>query len=194
MKRISTLLAGLALSMLIPAYASAQSGYEVKGVIVDEIGPVVGATVMEPGTSTGTVSDLDGNFTLAVSSADATVEVSCIGYATQTFKASEMPATITLSEDNEFLDEVVVIGYGTVKKDDMTGSVTAIRTDEINRGAITSTQELLKGKVPGLHVIPGDGGPGSSSTIRIRGAASNPSQCSRTPHRQPSTVPERPTV
>ena len=61
MKRISTLLAGLALSMLIPAYASAQSGYEVKGVIVDEIGPVVGATVMEPGTSTGTVSDLDGH-------------------------------------------------------------------------------------------------------------------------------------
>ena len=172
MKRISTLLAGLALSMLIPAHVSAQSGYEVKGVIVDEIGPVVGATVMEPGTSTGTVSDLDGNFTLAVSSADATVEVSCIGYATQTFKASEMSATITLSEDNEFLDEVVVIGYGTVKKDDMTGSVTAIRADEINRGAITSTQELLKGKVPGLHVIPGDGGPGSSSTIRIRGAAS----------------------
>ena len=172
MKRISTLLAGLALSMLIPAHVSAQSGYEVKGVIVDEIGPVVGATVMEPGTSTGTVSDLDGNFTLAVSSADATVEVSCIGYATQTFKASEMPATITLSEDNEFLDEVVVIGYGTVKKDDMTGSITAIRADEINRGAITSTQELLKGKVPGLHVIPGDGGPGSSSTIRIRGAAS----------------------
>lgn len=79
MKRISTLLAGLALSMLIPAHVSAQSGYEVKGVIVDEIGPVVGATVMEPGTSTGTVSDLDGNFTLAVSSADATVEVSCIG-------------------------------------------------------------------------------------------------------------------
>ena len=172
MKRILTLLAGIALSMSIPAAAAAQNGYEVKGVIVDAIGPVVGATVMEPGTTVGTVSDLDGNYTLTVSSADATVEVSCIGYATRTFKASEMPATITLSEDTEFLDEVVVIGYGTVKKSDMTGSVTAIRADEINRGAITSTQDLLKGKVPGLHVIPGDGGPGSSSTIRIRGAAS----------------------
>ena len=172
MKRILTLLSGIAMFMSIPAGAAAQNGYEVKGVIVDAIGPVVGATVMEPGSSTGTVSDLDGNYALTVSSADATVEVSCIGYATQTFKASEMPATITLSEDNEFLDEVVVIGYGTVKKNDMTGSVTAIRADEINRGAITSTQDLLKGKVPGLHVIPGDGGPGSGSTIRIRGAAS----------------------
>ena len=172
MKRILTLLAAIVLSAGLSANASAQSGYEVKGVIVDEIGPVVGATVMEPGTTTGAVSDLDGNYTLTVSSADAMVEISCIGYATQTYKASEVPATVTLSEDNEFLDEVVVIGYGTVKKNDMTGSVTAIRADEINRGAITSTQELLKGKVPGLHVIPGDGGPGSSSTIRIRGAAS----------------------
>ena len=172
MKRILTLLAAIALSAGLSANASAQSGYEVKGVIVDEIGPVVGATVMEPGTTTGTVTDLDGNYTLTVSSADAMVEISCIGYATQTYKASEVPATVTLSEDNEFLDEVVVIGYGTVKKNDMTGSVTAIRADEINRGAITSTQDLLKGKVPGLHVIPGDGGPGSGSTIRIRGAAS----------------------
>ena len=145
MKRILTLLAAIALSAGLSANASAQSGYEVKGVIVDEIGPVVGATVMEPGTTTGTVSDLDGNYTLTVSSADAMVEISCIGYATQTYKASEVPATVTLSEDNEFLDEVVVIGYGTVKKNDMTGSVTAIRADEINRGAITSTQELLKG-------------------------------------------------
>ncbi|MGN1210606.1 MAG: SusC/RagA family TonB-linked outer membrane protein [Candidatus Cryptobacteroides sp.] len=89
-----------------------------------------------------------------------------------TFKASEVPGVITLSEDSMFLEDVVVIGYGTVKKNDMTGSVTAIKTDEINRGAVVSTQDMLKGKVPGLLITPGDGGPGSGSTIRIRGAAS----------------------
>ena len=91
MKRILTLLAGIALSMSIPAGAAAQDGYEVKGVIVDAIGPVVGATVMESGTTTGTVSDLDGNYALTVSSADATVEVSCIGYATQTLHRLRHP-------------------------------------------------------------------------------------------------------
>ncbi|MBQ7772055.1 MAG: SusC/RagA family TonB-linked outer membrane protein, partial [Bacteroidales bacterium] len=120
------------------------------------------------GASTG----LDGDYVLTVSSADAVVEISCIGYASQTFVASQVPATVTLSEDTQFLDEVVVIGYGTVKKEDMTGSITAIKTEEINRGAVVNTQDMLKGKVAGLNVIPGDGGPGSKSKIRIRGAAS----------------------
>ena len=70
------------------------------------------------------------------------------------------------------IDDVVVIGYGTVKKNDMTGSVVAIKAEEFNRGAVVSTQDMLKGKVPGVHIIPGDGGPGSSATIRVRGAAS----------------------
>ena len=151
---------------------SAQSGYEVKGVVVDAVGPVIGATVIEQGTTNGTSTGLDGDYVLTVSSADAVVEISCIGYASQTFKASQVPATVTLSEDNQFLDEVVVIGYGTVKKEDMTGSVTAIKNEELNRGAVVNTQDMLKGKVPGLLITPGDGGPGSGSTIRIRGAAS----------------------
>ncbi len=124
------------------------------------MGPVIGATVMEQGTTNGTSTGLDGDYVLTVKSADAIVEISCIGYASQTFKASEVPATITLVEDAEFLDDVVVIGYGTVKKNDMTGSVTAIKTEELNRGAIVSTQDMLKGKVAGLQVIPGDGRPG----------------------------------
>ena len=150
----------------------AQSGYEVKGVVVDAVGPVIGATIIEQGTSNGTSTSLDGDYILTVSSADAVVEISCIGYASQTFTASQVPPTVTLTEDTQFLDEVVVIGYGTVKKEDMTGSITAIKADEINRGALVNTQDMLKGKVPGLHIIPGDGGPGSGSTIRIRGAAS----------------------
>ena len=79
--------------------ALAQNGYQVKGVVIDALGPVVGATVMEQGTTVGTSTGLDGDYILTVSSADATVEISCIGYASQTYKASELPATVTLSED-----------------------------------------------------------------------------------------------
>ena len=97
MKRILTFLAAIAASVAMSANVSAQSAYEVKGVIIDELGPVIGATVMESGTSTGTSTDLDGNFSLKVSSRDAVVEISCIGYNTVSYKASEMPATIVLT-------------------------------------------------------------------------------------------------
>ncbi len=172
MNRILSLFAGLMLLCIFTPPVSAQGGYEVKGVIQDQLGPVIGATIMEQGTSNGTSSSLDGDFTLSVSGPDAMVEISCIGYRTVTFKASGVPSVITLEEDTLFLDDVVVIGYGTVKKEDMTGSVVAIKSEELNRGAVVSTQDMLKGKVPGLQIIPGDGGPGSGSTIRIRGAAS----------------------
>ncbi len=173
MNRIMTLCASFLLSGILGGAAVfAQSGYEVKGVVVDAVGPIIGATVVEQGTTNGASTGLDGDYVLTVSSADAVVEISCIGYASQQFAANQLPAIITLSEDNEFLDEVVVIGYGTVKKEDMTGSITAIKNEELNRGAMVNTQDMLKGKVPGLHIIPGDGGPGSGSTIRIRGAAS----------------------
>ena len=139
---------------------------------MDETGPVIGATVVEVGTDNGTSTDLDGRFSLEVSSPESMVEISCIGYTPQIFKASQLPKTITLKEDSQYLDEVVVIGYGTVKKDDMTGSIAAIKADDLNRGAVVNTQDMLKGKVPGLLVTPGDGGPGSGSRIRIRGSAS----------------------
>ena len=169
MKRILTSLAAV-LAACVTVFA--QGGYQVKGVVVDAMGPVIGATVLEQGTTNGTSTGLDGDYTITVSGPNAVIEISCIGYATQTFTAKSVPATITLEEDTHFLDEVVVIGYGTVKKNDMTGSVTAIKTEEVNRGAIVSTQDMLKGKVAGLQVIPGDGRPGSGSTLRVRGAAS----------------------
>ena len=118
MRKIITLIAILLLGL---TQALAQ-GYKVRGVIEDETGPVIGATVMEAGTSNGVPTGLDGEFELIVSGADASVEVSCIGYASQTFKASAFPSRLILSEDQNFLSEVVVIGYGTVKKSDMTGS------------------------------------------------------------------------
>ena len=172
MNRIKTLCASFVLSCIMGVSVFAQGGYEVKGVVVDAIGPIIGATVIEQGTTNGASTGLDGDYVLTVSSADAVVEISCIGYASQSFVASQMPAVVTLGEDTQFLDEVVVIGYGTVKKEDMTGSITAIKSEELNRGAMVNTQDMLKGKVPGLLITPGDGGPGSGSTIRIRGAAS----------------------
>ena len=171
MKRILTAVFVL-LASLTGTSVFAQGGYQIKGVVVDAQGPVIGATVMEQGTTVGTVTGLDGDYVLTVSGADAVIEVSCIGYATQVFTASALPRTVELAEDAEFLDEVVVIGYGTVKKSDMTGSVVAIKSDEVNRGAITTPGQALVGKVSGLLVTPPSGQPGSSSTIRIRGAAS----------------------
>ncbi|MBR1576261.1 MAG: SusC/RagA family TonB-linked outer membrane protein [Bacteroidales bacterium] len=162
----------MAAILLLGTTLSAQNGYKVKGVVIDEMGPVIGATVMEQGTTVGTTTGLDGDYELTVSSADATVAISCIGYTTQTFQASAVPATVTLLTDAEFLDDVVVIGYGTVKKEDMTGSVVAVKADNINRGAITSPAQALVGKVSGLNIIPASGEPGAKSAIRIRGGSS----------------------
>ena len=172
MDRIRTILASVVLLCAAGTVLSAQDGYLVSGRVEDQAGPIVGATVVEQSTQNGTVTGLDGGFALKVTGPDAVVEVSCIGYVPQTFKASQLPKVVTLMEDAEFIDEVVVVGYGTVKKDDMTGSISAIKAEELNRGAVTNTQDLLKGKVPGLLVTPGDGGPGSGSRIRIRGSAS----------------------
>ncbi len=172
MDRLKILCAAVALICLGGTFASAQGGYEVRGVIQDEIGPVIGAAVIEQGTSNGTSTGLDGEYVLTVTGPSAPVEISCIGYASQVFEASRIPLVITLREDTQLLDEIVVIGYGTVKKDDMTGSISAIKAEDINRGAVVNTQDMLKGKVAGLLVTPGDGGPGSSSRIRIRGSAS----------------------
>ena len=154
------------------ASISAQGGYTLSGTVADESGPVAGAAVIEQGTSNGTSTGPEGDYTLTVSSPDAPVEFSCIGYVSVTYDASQVPPTVTLKEDTQYLDEVVVIGYGTAKKDDMTGSISAIKAEDLNRGAVVNTQDLLKGKVAGLLITPGDGGPGSGSRIRIRGSAS----------------------
>ena len=172
MKRIVTKLVGVMLLSLMATSVFAQGGYQVKGVVTDALGPVIGATVIEQGTSNGTVTGIDGDYVLNVSSANAIVEISCIGYTTLTFKASEVPSEVTLEEDSEFLDEVVVIGYGTVKKSDLTGSVSTVKADEINKGVITSPADLLRGKSAGVVVTAGSGMPGSGSTIRIRGGSS----------------------
>lgn len=112
----------------------------------------------------------DGNFLLNANKGDIII-ISFIGYRSQEAQAAAS-MNIILKDDTELLDEVVVIGYGSVKKDDLSGSVVAIKAEEMNKGAVTSPQELIMGKVPGLSVSQGDGAPGAGSTIRIRGGAS----------------------
>jgi len=176
MKRILTAVFVL-LASLTSTTVLAQGGYQVKGVVVDAMGPVIGAAVVQQGTTNGTSTGMDGDFVLNVPNGDVLIEISCIGYATQVFKASEVPGTITLSEDTHFLDEVVVIGYGTVKKSDLTGSVSTVKADEINKGVITSPADMLRGKSAGVVVTAGSGMPGSGATVRIRGGASLSADC-----------------
>ncbi|MBR5108457.1 MAG: TonB-dependent receptor [Bacteroidales bacterium] len=171
MKRILTAVFVL-LASLTSTTVLAQGGYQVKGVVVDALGPVIGAAVVQQGTTNGTSTGMDGDFVLNVPNGDVLIEISCIGYATQVFKASEVPSTITLAEDTHFLDEVVVIGYGTVKKSDLTGSVSTVKADEINKGVISSPADMLRGKSAGVVVTAGDGMPGSAATVRIRGGSS----------------------
>lgn len=172
MDRIRNLLMSLAVLSVGGITLQAQGGYGISGVVTDEYGPVIGAAVVELSTSNGTSTGMDGDFSLTVTGPSAMIEISCIGYVSQTFEAASVPSTVVLKADNEYLDEVVVIGYGTVKKDDMTGSISAIKAEDINRGAVVNPQDMLKGKVAGLLVTPGDGGPGSGARIRIRGSAS----------------------
>ena len=165
MKRIISLA-----TMFILGLTAFAQGYQVKGIVVDQLGPVFGATVLEQGTSNGVSTGLDGDYAFTVSGPEAIVEVSCIGYATQTFKASEVPATITLSDDTTFLDEVVVIGYGSQKKKEVTGSVASIKSEDFNAGVKTNPMGLLQGKVAGLNIIKTTSDPTSTGyNIQIRG-------------------------
>ena len=157
---------------ILSAGAFAQS-LTVNGHVKDATGePIIGATVrVGGGTEGGAVTDIDGNFTLNVNSG-ATLQVSYIGYETQEVTASKN-VVITLQEDaGQKLNEVVVIGYGRARKSDLTGSVTAIKPDEMNHGLVTSAQDALQGKIAGVNITTSGGEPGGGATIRIRGGSS----------------------
>lgn len=146
--------------------------FVIKGNVTDkEKLPIIGANIWVKGTTTGTITDLDGNFSIVISQKSSTLVIKYIGYKDVEVAASPN-MRIVLEEDTEILDEVVVIGYGSVKKSDLTGSVTAIKTDEFNKGLQTTAQSALIGKISGVNVVSSSGAPGSSSTIRIRSGAS----------------------
>jgi len=163
--RMLVLMLGLFLS--VGAFAQ----IDVKGHVKDAQGePVIGATVRVVGTQTATVTDFDGNFALKANQG-ADISVSYIGYQTQTVKAAPS-LEITLQEDANVLNDVVVIGYGAVKKSDLTGSVTALKPDSKNKGLVVNPQDMLAGKVAGVNITSNDGTPGGGAQIRVRGGSS----------------------
>ena len=160
---------GLILGLFLSVSAFAQ--IDVKGHVKDATGePIIGATVRVDGTQTATVSDFDGNFVLKANEG-ATITISYVGYQNATVKAAPN-LVVTLKDDAQVLENVVVIGYGRAKKSDLTGSVTAIKPDEMNHGLQTSAQDMLQGKIAGVNITNSGGEAGAGATIRIRGGSS----------------------
>ena len=160
---------GLLLGLFLSVSAFAQ--IDVKGHVKDATGePIIGATVRVDGTQAATVTDFDGNFVLKANQG-ADITITYIGYQPQTVKAAPTVEVI-LQDDAAVLNEVVVIGYGAVRKSDLTGSVTAMKPDTKNKGLVVNAQEMMQGKIAGVNVTSDGGSPGGSSTIRIRGGSS----------------------
>ena len=163
--RLMSLLIGLFLS--VGAFAQ----NDVKGIVKDASGePIIGANIRVIGQDGGAITDFDGNFTIKAAPG-AKIQVSYIGY-----KTVELPVSanmvVTLQDDTQLLTDVVVIGYGRAKKEDLTGSVTAIKPDEMSKGITSSASDMLVGKVAGVDVITAGGSPGAGAQIRIRGGSS----------------------
>ena len=147
-----------------------QDGKTVTGRVVDAQGEtIIGANIIEKGTSNGTITDFDGNFTLQVSD-DAVLRISYIGYLEQEVSTvGRNTINVTLVEDTKTLDELVVVGYSTQRKESLTGALQTIKGENLKDVTSPSVENLLNGKVPGVYVSPGSGQPGSSGAIVIRG-------------------------
>ena len=155
--------------LLLTASSFAQSN-AIKGQVKDASGePVMGATITVNGKAVG-ITDMDGNFSVDAA-LGTNLTFTYLGMTPQTVKASNN-MSITLEDDSKALNEVVVIGYGVAKKNDLTGSVTAIKPDEKNHALVTSAQEMMQGKIAGVNVTTNSGTPGGGASIRIRGGSS----------------------
>ena len=154
------------------AVAMVQQQVSLNGTVLDANGdPIIGANVMEKGTTNGTITDFDGKFTLSVSRR-ATLVISYIGYKTLEVPASQAKGgklEVTLAEDSEALEEVVVIGYGTQKKADVTSAVASVKAESFNKGAILDAGQLVQGKVAGLQISLNSGDPTASTSVMLRG-------------------------
>lgn len=153
--------------LLVSSFSFAQS--KVSGTVKDANGePLIGVSVMEVGTNNGAVTDVNGNYTLNVKPG-AKLKLSYIGFTPQTVKAGSN-SQIVLQEDNTALNEVVVVGYGTMRRKDVTSSITTVKAEDLNQGVFTDPGQMLQGKVPGL-VVSSTADPNGSPTITLRGAS-----------------------
>ncbi len=159
------------LIMSIPMFAQQHS---VKGTVVDQNGqPIIGMTVMEQGTQNGTTTDIDGNYQITVSSGEAVLEFTALGYQTVVEAVNNRSVIdITSAEEAMVLDAVVAIGYGSVRKKDLTTAVSTVSTEDMKLRPVTEASGFIQGKVAGVTVQQTSGQPGSGMTIRVRGASS----------------------
>lgn len=153
--------------------AIVQQNVKLKGVVVDASTgePIIGANVLVKGTTNGTITNVDGEYTLDAP-AGATLQISYIGYKSLEVKATSDKQTIKLAEDSETLAEVIVVGYTTQRKESLTGAMNSIKSDKLKDITSPSVENLLNGKAPGVYVAPGSGQPGSTGAVVIRGQAS----------------------
>lgn len=169
---LATLMALIAF-VCLPATAYGQGTHTVSGTVIDELGePLIGASVTATGLAGGVTTDIDGNYTIKVPAGTKSLTFSYVGYATATFDIAGATLDVTMRPSSESLQEMVVIGYGTQKKNDLTGSVAAVSEKDFNKGVISSPEELINGKIAGVQITNSGGSPNSGSTIRVRGGAS----------------------
>lgn len=145
---------------------------DITGSVSDESGPLPGVTIVEKGTTNGTTSDFDGNFSISVSDEDAVLVFSYLGFITQEISANLDSYQIILVEGSNELEEVVVTGYGTVKKSDATGAISSLKADDLDIGAIVSVDQMMQGRAAGVQISQASSEPGGGLSIRIRGASS----------------------
>ncbi len=149
-----------------------QTQGQCQGVVVDAKGEtIIGANVMVKGTTLGVATDLDGRFVLSGIQIGAILEISSVGYITQEVRYTGAPLKVVLQEDNQSLQELVVVGYTTQKRESLTGAISSIKADKLKGITSPSVENLLNGKAPGVYVAPGSGQPGSSGAVVIRGQA-----------------------
>lgn len=169
----------------LPVYANAvtqgnevmeitQQSISVTGIVKDTHGePIIGVNILEKGTTNGCITNFDGEYTLSVRGTNAVLVVSYMGYKTQEITVgNNRNITITMQEDTELLDEVVVIGYGTQRKGDVTSAIASVKAEDFIQGKISNAADLIKGKIAGLTITSGSGDPNGSSSIRLRGVIS----------------------
>ena len=164
----------LLLGILLSVSSYAQQ-IVVSGVVKDsKLGdPIIGASVLEKGTTNGTVTDFDGNFTFNASSSEGVIEISYVGYKTQVIQMNGQTSfNVVLEEDMEALDEVVVVGYATGSKRTISGAVERLKKEDMNQGVVNNPLESIKGKVAGVVVTQTGGDPASTPSIRVRGTTS----------------------
>lgn len=156
-----------------PVFAWQGGSRIVTGQVIDENKePLIGVNVVVTGTTIGTITDFDGNYSLEVPAGKNQLQFSYIGYLSQTLTIHGKTLNVQLQSDTQMLSDVVVIGYGTQRKSDLTGSVTNVSSEDFNTGLVSSPEQLINGKISGVQIMSNSGSPTAGSTIRVRGGAS----------------------